>query len=105
MHNKHKGALAELKATCWLVEQGYEVFSAVSQHGEVDLIALDPESKETHLFDVTTGKYYLRLDGTKNLSFAFDKLKKLPRIKILVFIQETGEVLEIKEDYRASENL
>jgi len=54
MDRKHKGALAELKATVWLLKQGYEVFRNVSQHGEVDLIALDPETKEILLIDVKT---------------------------------------------------
>ena len=100
MNNKHKGAFAELKAVTWLLEQNYEVFRAVSPHGDVDLIALDPETKETFLFDVTTGKYYVRQDGTRTLSFGLQKLDKLPKINVLVFIPETDEVIEVKEDCR-----
>ena len=37
---KHKGAANELGATLWLLNQGYEVFRNVSQHGDTDLIAL-----------------------------------------------------------------
>lgn len=104
MNKKHLGAFAEIKATAWLLEQGYEVFANVSQHGDVDLIALNPDTLEVELFDVTTGRYYIRKDGTKGLSFAFDKLNKIPEIKVLVFIKETEEVLLLKEDFRADKN-
>jgi hypothetical protein len=39
MRNKHAGALSELIGAAWLVEQGYEVFRNVSQHGAIDLMA------------------------------------------------------------------
>lgn len=51
---KHKGAMSELKASAWLLSQGYEVFRNVSQHGPVDLIALDLETLETKFIDVKT---------------------------------------------------
>jgi hypothetical protein len=47
---KHKGARNELAAVCWLLDQGYEVFRNVSQHGPVDLIAT--RNGEIHFFDV-----------------------------------------------------
>ena len=37
--HKHKGARNELAATVWLLDQGYEVFRNISQHGAVDIIA------------------------------------------------------------------
>lgn len=37
---KHRGAASELRASIWLMDNGYEVFRAVSQHGLVDLVAL-----------------------------------------------------------------
>lgn len=35
-----KGAIAEYKASIWLLEQGYEVYRNVSPAGPVDLIAI-----------------------------------------------------------------
>ncbi len=40
MDKKHLGAKNELVATVWLLENGYEVFRNVSQHGMVDLVAM-----------------------------------------------------------------
>jgi hypothetical protein len=39
MHSKHRGAHSELTACLWLLEQGYEVFRNISQHGIVDVVA------------------------------------------------------------------
>ena len=52
INNKHKGALAELRATTWLLERGYEVFRNVSQHGPIDIVAI--REGETLLLDVKT---------------------------------------------------
>jgi len=54
MNKKHKGALAELKASSWLLSKGFEVFRNVSPHGPVDIVALNPKTKETILIDVKT---------------------------------------------------
>jgi hypothetical protein len=40
MHRKHKGSVGELTACIWLLKAGYEVFRNVSQHGEIDLVAI-----------------------------------------------------------------
>jgi len=40
MDKKHRGAFSELKGCAWLLEQGYEVFRNVSQHGVIDLVAI-----------------------------------------------------------------
>jgi hypothetical protein len=37
---KHKGAANEMAAILWLLNQGYDVFRNVSQHGAIDLIAI-----------------------------------------------------------------
>ena len=47
---KHKGALSELRACAWLLDQGYEVFRNVSDHGLVDIVAL--KNGKTFYFDV-----------------------------------------------------
>lgn len=51
--SKHKGAFSEHIAVAWLLEQGFEVFRNVSQHGEVDLLALDSEGNVSKV-DVKT---------------------------------------------------
>jgi Holliday junction resolvase-like predicted endonuclease len=40
LQRKHKGARSELVASAWLLNQGYEVFRNVSQHGLIDIIAV-----------------------------------------------------------------
>ena len=47
---KHRGALSELRACAWLLEQGYEVFRNVSDRGCIDVVAL--KDGETFYFDV-----------------------------------------------------
>lgn len=39
MDKKHKGAVCELTACAWLLEQGYEVFRNVSAFGHADIVA------------------------------------------------------------------
>jgi hypothetical protein len=53
IERKHLGGRNELLACVWLLNQGYEVFRNVSQHGETDLIA----TKDGHVyfFDVKKG--------------------------------------------------
>jgi hypothetical protein len=47
---KHRGARNELAAICWLLEQGYDVYRNVSQHGIIDVIAI--KDGETLFLDV-----------------------------------------------------
>lgn len=50
MKDKHRGSHAEIKACAWLLEQGYDVFWNVSQHGDADIVAI--KGDEIRLFDV-----------------------------------------------------
>lgn len=59
-HNKHRGAISEMIACSYLLEQGYEVFRNVSAHGAIDLIAI--KNSEVHYFDVKTAA--VRGDGS-----------------------------------------
>ena len=43
MLDKNKGAYCELLASAWLLNQGYEVYRNVSQHGAADLVAIAPD--------------------------------------------------------------
>ena len=52
INRKHKGAQAELTACAWLIGEGYEVFRNVSQHGDIDLVAI--RGTETLRLDVKT---------------------------------------------------
>lgn len=61
---KHKGAHAELRASAWLLSQGYEVFRNVSQHGPVDIIALNPKTLAFILIDVKT-RYKYQTDASR----------------------------------------
>ena len=40
MLTKHRGAHSEISACVWLLEQGYEVFRNISQHGSTDIVAI-----------------------------------------------------------------
>jgi hypothetical protein len=51
---KHFGARNELIACTWLLQQGYEVFRNISQHGEVDIIAM--REGETLYLDVKSSQ-------------------------------------------------
>lgn len=50
MQHRHKGARNEHAAILWLLEQGYEVFRNVSQHGPIDIVAV--KDGETIFIDV-----------------------------------------------------
>jgi hypothetical protein len=54
-----KGAIAEMKASMWLMERGYEVFRNVTPDGPVDLVALDMESGQSILIDVKMARVSL----------------------------------------------
>lgn len=69
---KHKGALAELRASAWLLDQGYEVFRNLSQHGAIDLIARRADTGEILLIDVKTAPSRNKLEpknGVRVLSY------------------------------------
>lgn len=70
MNPKHRGALNEVKATAWLLEQGYEVFVNISQHGNADLVIRDPLTDVLTMVDVSTGLFYTRKDGSVSISMA-----------------------------------
>ena len=70
MDKKHKGALAEMQASAWLLLQGYEVFRNVSQSGPADLIAWIPgevpfpvEVRRLHYQVSTDGKSCSAITG------------------------------------------
>jgi len=51
---KKVGDLLELKAVCWLLEQGYEVFRNGCSTGPIDIIALNLETNKILKIDVKT---------------------------------------------------
>lgn len=65
--DKHKGARAELAASVWLMNSGYEVFRNVSPFGAVDIIARNPVTQELILVDVKTSFSHItvRSDGAR----------------------------------------
>jgi Holliday junction resolvase-like predicted endonuclease len=58
------GAINEMKATVWLMEQGYHVFLNVMGTGPADLIAWCPKTDKTLKIDVKTARRYQKQDGT-----------------------------------------
>lgn len=71
MINKNKGCYAENLAVCFLQEKNYFVFKGCQTQSAVDLIAVDPVSFKTRLFDVKVENY--RKDGSI--------IARVPRIK------------------------
>lgn len=67
MNKKHQGAKAELLVCAWLLQQGYEVFRNVSQHGLADISVYHPGTKEQFLIDVKTARRWVKKDGTEVL--------------------------------------
>ena len=63
---KHRGAYSEIRAIVYLLDEGYEVFRNISQHGDTDLIIKDPDGN-VRFIDVTSGSYYTKKDGTINV--------------------------------------
>lgn len=68
---KNIGCLCENIAVCWLQEQGYFVFKGCQTQSAVDLVAVDPITFETRLFDVKVENK--RKDGSS--------ISRVPRIK------------------------
>lgn len=83
--NIHTGSLNEQIAKVWLMKQGLEVFENVSVHGLVDLISRNPETGELIQYDVTSGHWFHKIDGTATLNYPKqkDRLQAL-NIKLLV---------------------
>lgn len=57
---KHRGSANEMRACLWLLDQGYEVFRNVSQHGDVDIVAL--KGVETLRIDVKAANFKVLAD-------------------------------------------
>lgn len=91
MQQKHRGSHSELLAAAWLLSWGYDVFRNVSMHGEADLVAFDPITRETILIDVTTGSVYEKQDGETTIGWSRDKLhSKRDDVRVLV-VMPSGE--------------
>lgn len=71
MINKNKGCYAENLAVCFLQEKNYFVFKGCQTQSAVDLVAVDPITFETRLFDVKAENK--RKDGSS--------ISRVPRIK------------------------
>jgi len=69
--NKNKGCYAENLAVCFLQEKNYFVFKGCQTQSAVDLVAVDPITFETRLFDVKAENK--RKDGSS--------ISRVPRIK------------------------
>lgn len=81
------GAIGELKASVWLLEQGYEVYRAVSPHSSSDLVVV----KDGEMFAVEVRTAHRHKDGK---SFSVDK--KISRhatthVRLLAYVVEWDE--------------
>lgn len=86
--HKHRGALSELRACVWLLEQGYEVFRNVSDCGPIDLMAV--KGTEAIRIDVKTCWAYKRRDGGMSLNYPKPKTAGVRALLVNVI---TGEVM------------
>lgn len=68
---KNKGCFAENLAVCWLQENNFFVFKGCQTQSAVDLVAVDPVTFKTRLFDVKVENK--RKDGSS--------ISRVPRIK------------------------
>lgn len=64
------GAISELKAQTWLMEQGYEVFKNIKASGPADMIAWDIKTDTLLKIDVKTVRVYIKKNGVKNYNFS-----------------------------------
>ena len=76
--NKHRGAISELRATTFLLEQGFEVFRNISQHGSIDIIAISKDGTilKIDVKTVSSGTYTRVTDGQIVENFVFAPLLK-----------------------------
>jgi hypothetical protein len=72
------GAVNELKAAIWLLEQGYQVFMNVKGVGPADMVAWSATTNETKIVDVKTMRKYQKKTGefVYNTSLGSTKKKK-----------------------------
>lgn len=89
MDPKHKGALAELLASAWLLKQGYEVFRNVSQCGVADMVAWRPGGLPV-LVEVRTATLRAAADG-KSCSVMTARLPRHTDVKFLYVFPATGD--------------
>ncbi len=83
------GALNEMKAVVYLMEQGYQVFTNVKGTGPADLVAWCPDTNETLVIDVKTVRIYTKADGSKQYISSLSSQKhKKPFVKYLGYCQE-----------------
>jgi hypothetical protein len=85
------GAINEMKAAIWLMEQGYQVFTNVKGTGPADLVAWNSDTNETLIVDVKTSRRYQKKDGTiqynSSIGPKYDKNRK-PFVSYLGYCPE-----------------
>src|SRR5215469_8635574 len=88
MDPKHKGAVAELIASAWLLQHGYEVFRNVSQCGVADMVIWRP-GEAPILIEVRKLSIRVAVDG-KTCSAIGARTPRGPGIRFLYADIETG---------------
>jgi Holliday junction resolvase-like predicted endonuclease len=80
MNSSQKGAVSELKAAAWLIDQGYEVFRNLVPTGPADLVAFHPETGEFIAVDVKTLSIQTNSNGWET---AARRKHENPHVRIL----------------------
>ena len=83
------GAMAEMKATIYLIGLGYDVFKNTSPSGPADLVAWSRHSGEIMLIDVKTIRQRVMADGRVGYN-PFPKVKH-DLVRHLGYCPETDE--------------
>lgn len=83
-HNRsQRASYSRHAAVCWLIEQGYQVFTSAMQQGVAELVAATANG-EVHLIDVVTVKLHERRDGTVSVyTPAFSDAKRRAGVRPL----------------------
>jgi Holliday junction resolvase-like predicted endonuclease len=80
------GAINEMKAVIWLMEQGYQVFTNIKGTGPADMIAWNPETDEKIVVDVKTMRIYKRHDGTLQYNSSIGSANDKRRRKFVSYL-------------------
>lgn len=91
-HRKHMGSKAELQAIIWLLDKGYDVFSNVSSHGYIDLIAINTSTMEICYFDVKTAIKYTNRDGSEGRGKPRLTKEQIARNIKTIYVYKDGEI-------------
>lgn len=83
----NRGAVSELIAAADLLNNGFEIFRALSQHCSCDLIAM--KDNVMHRIEVRTGTVY---KGSGKLNFPYNSRRDEGRFDVLAVVVDSGRI-------------